>query len=138
MTVAPYLFFGGNCAEAMRFYERTLGGKLEIMTFADAPAGEAPPGIDASKIMHSSLTLDGGGLLMASDDPSLSEPEKARGVAISLDYPTTDDARRIFDALADGGETLMPMEKTFWSEGFGMATDRFGTMWMVSVASKDH
>ena len=39
----PYLFFDGNCADAIRFYEKALGGKLEMMMKAsEAPAGRLP------------------------------------------------------------------------------------------------
>jgi PhnB protein len=53
------------------------------------------------------------------------------GFSLSLQYPSADEARRIFDALAQGGEIRMPMQKTFWAETFGMLVDRFGTPWMV-------
>jgi len=103
----PYLFFDGNCAEAMRFYERTLGGKLEAMlTHAESPAAaQSPPG-----------NANGG----------------MKGFFLSLVYGTVDEAKRVFDTLANGGKVNMPMDKTFWVESFGMVVDRFGTPWMVS------
>ncbi|MDT4821181.1 hypothetical protein FQZ97_543450 [compost metagenome] len=55
---------------------------------------------------------------------------KGFGVALTLD--TVAEARRIFDAFADGGAVGMPFEKTFWVEGFGMVTDRFGTPWLIN------
>lgn len=53
------------------------------------------------------------------------------GFSLSLNYPTADEGRRVFDALAAGGKVHMPMGKTFWAEAFGMLVDRFGTPWMV-------
>jgi PhnB protein len=53
------------------------------------------------------------------------------GFALSLNFATPPEARRMFDALAAGGKVTMPMAKTFWAETFGMVTDRFGTPWMV-------
>jgi len=55
------------------------------------------------------------------------------GFGISIELPTADQARRVFDALAKSGSVTMPFDKTFWSEGFGMTTDRFGIPWMVGV-----
>jgi PhnB protein len=125
-----YLFFNGNCAEAMRFYERTLGGKIDMMmTYGESPHPEQCEGIPKNLVMHASMQLDGR-LLMASDTPP-AQAEPMAGFALSLNYPTADEARRVFDKLAEGGSITMPMAKTFWAEAFGMLTDRFGTPWMV-------
>ncbi|MEP7058659.1 MAG: VOC family protein [Caldimonas sp.] len=127
-----YLFFDGDCAEAMRFYERTLGGKLEaMMTHADAPPGMPSPPNMADRIMHARLAL-GSRVLMASDAMAGQPYNAMKGFSLSLGYATADEARRIFDAMAAGGQTTMPMQKTFWAEAFGMLIDRFGTPWMVS------
>ena len=126
-----YLFFDGTCADAMRFYERTLGGKLTLMTHAESPmAAQTPPG-SADRIMHARLDFDGG-MLMASDSMAGQPYEGMKGFSLSLIYPTAAEGRRMFDALAQGGHVIMPMQKTFWAEGFGMLVDRFGTPWMVN------
>ena len=130
-----YLTFDGTCAEAMRFYERTLGGKLEVlMTHAESPMNcdQLPPG-SADRIMHARLVLDGR-LLMASDSMIGQPFEGMKGFSLSLSYPTVAEARKVFDALAAGGQVTMPMQQTFWAEAFGMLVDRFGTSWMVNGA----
>lgn len=127
-----YLFFNGNCAEAMRFYERTLGGKLgPIMTYADSPEPEQCPAGARDLVMHASLVIDGRNLMASDVPPGMHEAKGMNGFALSLNYGSADEARRIFDALAEGGKVTMPMAKTFWAETFGMLTDRFGTPWMV-------
>ena len=126
-----YMFFDGNCADAMRFYERTLGGKLSLMTHAESPmAAQTPPG-SADRIMHARLDFDGG-MLMASDWMAGQPYGGMKGFSLSLIYPTAAEARRMFDTLAQGGQVTMPMDKTFWAEAFGMLVDRFGTPWMVN------
>jgi len=126
-----YLFFDGTCADAMRFYERTLGGKLSLMTHADSPmATQMPPG-SADRILHARLDFDGG-MLMASDSMAGQPYGGMKGFSLSLIYPTAAEARRMFDTLAQGGQVNMPMDKTFWAEAFGMLVDRFGTPWMVN------
>jgi len=128
-----YLTFDGNCADAMRFYERTLGGKLDLMTMGDSPmAAQTPPG-SADRIMHARLAFDGG-TLMASDAMAGDHYGGMKGFSLSLNYPKGgDEAKRVFDALAEGGKVTMPLDKTFWAEAFGMLVDRFGTPWMVNV-----
>lgn len=127
-----YLFFDGTCAEAMRFYEKTLGGKIEAMlTYGQSPEpGQCTPGSE-NLIMHARLLL-GDRALMASDTPpSQPKHQGMHGFGLSLNYPSAAEARRTFDALSPGGQVLMPMAKTFWAEAFGCVTDRFGTPWMV-------
>jgi PhnB protein len=130
MSLNAYLFFNGTCADAMRFYERTLGGKIEMMlTHAESPmADKTPPG--SAETRHSSPTAGGG----ASDGMIIrTRPDwVSMSVSLSLIYPTVGDAKRVFNALAAGGQVTMPMEKTFWAEAFGMLVDRFGTPWMIS------
>lgn len=126
-----YLFFDGDCAQAVRFYERVLGAKLQMMmTYGESPEPENCPAGSKDRIMHASLLLDGR-TLMASDVPADQPTPGMSGFALSLNYSTVDEARKTFDALADGGKVMMPMGKTFWAEAFGMLTDRFGTPWMV-------
>lgn len=125
-----YLFFDGTCAEAMRFYQAALGGKLDMMTYGQAPDPQQCPAGAKDLIMHASLAVDGR-TLMASDTPPGQASPGMSGFSLSLAYPAAADARRVFDQLAAGGKVTMPMNKTFWAEAFGMFTDRFGTPWMV-------
>lgn len=135
MSFSPYLFFSGNCAEAFRRYEEIFGGEVNVMTFADVPDGtETMPGATPDQVMHASLKL-GDSFLMGSDDPTGTGGPKS-GVAVAFTAPDAGDAKRVFDALGDGGEVTMPFSATFWSKGFGMCTDRFGVPWMVDTAGE--
>lgn len=126
-----YLFFNGTCADAMRFYHRTLGGEMQAMlTYAQSPDPAQCAAADKDRIMHACLVLDGR-MLMASDAPADKPVPPMGAVALSLSYPTAAEARRIFNALADGGEVSMPLAETFWVELFGAVTDKFGTPWMI-------
>ena len=137
MQFQPYLSFNGNCAEAMKFYEQVIGGKLDMMMkFKDAPepCGEMPPGSE-DRILHACLNYQDS-LLMASDSMPGQPYEGMKNVGIALTYPTPDDARPVFDALSEGGQVTMPMSETFWAKSFGMVTDRFGTTWLVNGGPK--
>jgi PhnB protein len=138
----PYLFFNGNCAEAMRFYEKALGGKLEMMMKAsEAPAEAGQPRADGNDmgdgVLHACVMVEGR-RLMASDWMSPEPYPGINGVSISLVYPTVEEARRKFDALAAGGKVIMPLGKTFWIESFGMLTDKYGANWMVNGGKPAH
>ena len=134
--VQPYLFFNGNCEQAVEFYRTALGAHVEMMMrFKDSPEphppGMVPPGHE-NKIMHTSFRV-GETTVMASDGCP-SEKTSFQGFSLSLTVPNETEADRAFAALSKGGQVKMPLTKTFWSPRFGMVEDRFGVGWMVSVA----
>jgi PhnB protein len=135
MTIEPYLFFNGRCDEAIEFYRKALGAEVSmLMRYKESPEppppGMVPAGWD-NKIMHSSLRV-GNATIMASD--GCSEGLNFQGFSLSLAVANETEAKRVFDALSDGGQVRMPLTKTFWSPCFGMVADRFGVGWMVTVA----
>lgn len=135
MSFNPYLFFGGDCAEAFRRYQEIFGGELQVMTHADRPGGtEAMPGAQPHHVMHAALQVDGA-LLMGSDDPTSDGGPKV-GVAVTYTAPDERTAERVFEALAEGGKVDMAFGPTFWSTGFGACNDRFGVPWLVDTAGQ--
>ena len=133
--VQPYLFFNGNCEQALNFYRKALGAEVEMMMrFKESPEpaepGMVPPGFE-NKIMHATFHI-GDTTLMASDGCS-AEKASFEGFSLALAVPSEAEADRAFAALAAGGQVRMPLAKTFWSPRFGMVTDRFGVGWMISV-----
>ena len=135
MQVQSYLFFDGRCEEAVEFYKKALGAKVEVlMRFKESPdpppPGMVPPNFD-DKIMHTSFRI-GDTVVMASDGCTDGKTN-FKGFSLSLAVAKEADADRYFNALADGGQVQMPLGKTFWSPRFGMVTDRFGVGWMINV-----
>ncbi|HEX6105935.1 MAG TPA: VOC family protein [Gemmatimonadales bacterium] len=131
MRFVPYLNFDGRCAEAFRFYERVLGGKIEgMITHGESPiAGEVPPEWH-NLVLHACLVI-GDQQLMASDSPP-GQHVRPQGLWVSVHVDGVEEAERVFQALAEEGEVTMPIGETFWSPRFGMCVDRFGTPWMVN------
>ena len=128
-----YLSFDGKCAEAFRFYEKALQGKIEAMIRAgDSPmAGEMPPEA-ADTIIHASLALEDGGNLYGGDCPGHMSYEGVKGVSMTLNYPTVEDATRVYNALLEGGTVTMPLQPAFWAKAWGMLVDRFGVAWIIN------
>ena len=132
MQATPYLFFNGNCAEAMDIYADILGGEI----VARMPASELPPEYPVANdrkdwVLHSELKF-GDGKIYASDS-IMGETSAMSGCSVMLSLATHDEALTAFNKLADGGEVEMPFAPTFWSAGFGTLTDRFGTKWMIGA-----
>ena len=134
--VQPYLFFGGQCEEALEFYRTTFGGELQMLTrYKESPEPHPSlPSCFGDKVMHASVKI-GETTVMASDGMCEGKPN-FEGFSLSITVPDEAEADRVFAALGEGGLVTMPLEKTFWAPKFGMLTDRFGVGWMVSVAHK--
>jgi len=131
-TFHPYLFFSGDCRQAFARYHEVFGGDLTVLTNDDIPEGDRMPGAAADAVMHAALALPGGGLLMGSDDPTGDGGPKT-GVAVNVSVADEGEAKRVFAALADGGEVQMALEPTFFSPAFGGLVDRFGVSWLVGA-----
>lgn len=133
MPFHPYLFFGGNCREAFTRYQEIFGGELFVMDGKDAPPGEQPiPADKAHYVLHAALQFEGH-LLMGSDNPMTENFGPVSGMMVSFSTPDAGEAKRVYDALAEGGTQTQPMIETFFSPAWGMVTDRFGTPWMVGA-----
>lgn len=138
MHVQSYLFFNGQCEEAVEFYKQALGAEvIMLMRFKESPdvppPGMIPDGWD-DKVMHSSFRI-GETTVMASDGSSQGQ-SNFHGFSLSLAVSSAAEADRYFNALADGGQVQMALDKTFWSSRFGMVTDRFGLGWMIIVVDE--
>ena len=137
--IQPYLFFDGQCEEAIEFYKGAVGAEVNmVMRYKESPE-PPPPGcgpVDPNKIMHANFRI-GETDIMASDGRATGKP-KFEGFALSFTAPTPAAAEKAFNALAKGGKVEQPLGKTFFSERFGMVVDRFGVFWMVLVTPKSH
>ena len=133
MQLNPYLTFNGNCEAAFKFYAKVLGGKIEaMMPFKGTPAEKHMPAGWGKKILHASLVVDDGNVLMGSDaggGPIRGHEGHLRGAGRSR---TRRKARASSRRCRLKGRCEMPFQETFWSSGFGMLVDQFGTPWMIN------
>lgn len=134
-TVNPYLNFDGNTEEAFTFYRSVFGGEfLAVVRFRDF--GDNAMGVpekDLDRIAHIALPI-GTNVLMGTDAlESLGQSlTVGNNFYITLEAETADEADGLFEELAAGGRTEMPLQRTEWAEKYGMCSDRFGVQWMVS------
>lgn len=130
MKLETYLNFGGNCAQAFRFYEEHLGAKIDsLMKFSEMPGPvKAPPGMEDG-VLHARITI-GDTVIMASDvQPDRYKPMRSAYLCLAVD--SDGDAERIFALLSDGGEVFMPVQQTFFASRFAQLRDKFGISWMI-------
>lgn len=128
MKMNPYVNFAGKCAEAFRYYEKHLGGKIGMMMlFSQAPDQTNIKPELKDNVLHARITI-AGVELMGSDGPNA---QPMRSAYLSLTVESDAEAERIYSALSDGGEILMPIQETFFASRFGQTRDRFGINWMI-------
>ena len=138
-SVNIYLTFNGNCEEAFNFYKSVFGGEFPyIGRFKDMPPGEGDPKLkpgEENRVMHVSLPISRETMLMGSDTGGDWGAGYLQGnnFTISVTAESKAEADKLFNGLSAGGKVTMPLSKTFWSDHFGMLTDKFGISWMVSV-----
>lgn len=131
----PYLSFSNNCEEAFNFYKSAFGGEFSsFVRFKDMPMeGFESPAHELEKIMHVSLPISEGYVLMGSDTPeAMGSANPGNTVALSLSVGSKEEADSLFAKLSAGGTITMPMDNAPWGAYFGMLTDKFGFNWMVS------
>src|SRR6187402_359042 len=133
MTINPYLNFKGNTEEAFNFYKSVFGGEFTVLQrFKDVPNSGMPPE-DQDKLMHVSLPI-GSNILMGTDAVGLQGNNFNMGnnFQLSVAVDSKEEAEKMFNGLAAGGEIKMPLQETFWAPAFGMLNDKFGIQWMVN------
>lgn len=137
-TANIYLTFNGNCEEAFNFYKSVLGGEFTFMgRFGDMPSeagGDTIPDDQKNRVMHVSLPLSKGTVLMGSDTGGewAADFKQGNNFSVSLTANSRGETDRLFSELSAGGTVTMALGDTFWGDYFGSLTDKFGINWMIS------
>ncbi len=128
MQMTTYVNFAGTCAEAFRYYEQHLGGRITmLMTHGDSPDQSRVNPDWKNQVLHARISLAGTELTGA----DIPKAEPMRSAYLTLNVDSDAEADRIFDALSDGGTVFMPIQETFFASRFGQLRDRFGINWMI-------
>jgi PhnB protein len=144
-SVSIYLNFPNQTEEAFNFYKSVFGTEFMddgIMRFKDIPPQEGMPALpeeDQNLVMHVTLPILGGYLLMGSDAPESMgfKVNKGNNVYINLMPDTRDETRRLFKALSEGGEVEQELQDMFWGDYYGSCKDKFGVQWMFNCSEKE-
>ena len=127
MRLDVYVNYRGTCEEAFRFYETLLGGRITgIVRHGQQPNPNIPADW-GEKVLHARIEI-GNAVLMGADIP---HAEPMRSAYLTLGFDSEAEAERAYDALREGGEVFMKMERTPFANRFAMVRDRFGASWML-------
>ncbi len=135
-NITTYLNFNGRCEEALNFYTKILGARVEgMMRFKDAPPNSSCTPANENKVMHSAFWI-GDTMLMATDGMLNGENVKFDGFTLTINAKDKAEVDKHLAALSDGGAITMPASETFFAERFGMAKDKFGVHWIAIKQKK--
>jgi len=135
--VNPYINFNGNTEEAFKFYQNVFGGELQLVRFKDLKDDNmGVTGDNLNKIAHVALPIGENTLLMGDDGPAVfGQPfSENSNFSINLEAESAEETEQLFNALSEGGQEDMPLQRTEWAEKFGICTDQFGVKWLTSYA----
>ena len=128
-----FINFDGNCREAVEFYAKTFKSTVNhLMTYSQVPPSEnyVVPEADKDRVMYAGIPL-GDIVMMFSDVPSGSKFIQGNNISLTYSVDSKEEVTRIFNELKEGGEVLMELQPTFYSELYGMVKDKFGIIWQV-------
>lgn len=134
-AINPYLNFDGQTREAMMFYAKCLDADLHMQSFKEA--GMDTPGAE-DRVLHARLSRAGSStVIMASDSQPGMPVQPGNYCWLSVDCDDEAEQDRMFSSLSEGGEVVMPLDKTFWGARFGMLRDKYGIGWMFNLELKE-
>ncbi|MCL1853301.1 MAG: VOC family protein [Peptococcaceae bacterium] len=139
MQLELFINFDGNCREAVDFYAKVFNSSVNnLMTYGDAPPDPdyTVPEADKNRIMYAGVPI-GNIVVMFSDVPTGSEFVSGNNINPTISTENKDDVTQMFNDLKEGGEVLMELQQTFFSEWFGMVKDKYGVTWQILQFSQE-
>lgn len=135
MQLDTYVFFSGDCADALALYQAAFGAQIDtLIRFRDTPDAANVPAEWHDKVMHAVFSV-GSSQVMVSDGQFGQPPKEYHGFTFSIAANDVESGERSFNMLSEGGTIITPWQSTFFTAGFGMLKDRFGVPWLINVVS---
>jgi PhnB protein len=136
MRLFNYLYFDGNCKEALPWYQQIFDGKVsELVHYGKSPM--AVEEMYKERIMHAKLSF-GEITMMLSDAMPSQQVSFGSNLFMSLDFDSLQKMEEVFEKISKGGNVLMPLKDMFWGARFGMVKDRFEVNWMFNFNHEAH
>lgn len=131
LSTTPYINFGGHAREAMEFYQKALGGKLDLLAFNQD--GAPQPAGPEDRIMHAYLASDGAAI-MGTDGMAEYPATVGDNFAVALSGSDRERLTNAFNMLSEGGKVKQDLKDESWGDTFGWLEDKFGINWMVNIS----
>ena len=133
MKLELFFYFDGNCREAVEFYAKVFRSEVSnLMTYRDAPGSPDNPvsEADRDRIIYAGVAV-GDMVVMFSDGPSGFPVVAGNNISPTVSTDDKNEVERLYGELKEGGEVLMELQQTFFSELYGMVKDKYGIIWQI-------
>jgi predicted 3-demethylubiquinone-9 3-methyltransferase (glyoxalase superfamily) len=128
--INTFLMFEGRAEEAMTFYTSLFAdsGIVSLSRYGDE--GPGAPG----SVVHAVFSL-AGQTFMCIDSYVNHAFGFTPATSLWVTCDTEAEIDRLFAALSEGGQVLMPLDAYPFSPRYGWLNDRFGVSWQLSLAA---
>ncbi|HTQ66296.1 MAG TPA: VOC family protein [Puia sp.] len=130
LNLTPFLLFDGNCAEAMTFYQKCLGGELKLTRVEETPMKARMPKEVHHRVANAYLKSDA---IEFSATDWLHPTRKFRQgntVAMYINGGAYNEMKEIFDRLSEGADKdLLDALREMPFGIYGHLADKFGIHW---------
>ena len=121
MMLTTALNFNGKAEEALSLYAKVFEYELK---------SEDIHKWDSGLIAHAEIIIYGNKLMLADME---FDNESFAGFSLAINLTEIDEITRVYSALSDGAEIIMPLSKVEWSECYGLLKDKFGVTWQFNL-----
>jgi len=131
--ITPCLWLNDQAEQAAAFYVQVLPAGRIVGTSRYPESIDNPSGRPRGSVSTVEFEVAGQRFTALNGGPVF---ELNPSISFFVHVDTPADAERLYSALVEGGEALMPLGKYPWSERYGWAKDRFGVSWQVIAGSR--
>lgn len=138
MSVQAYIYFHGNCKEAVKFYSDVFKtNEPKILLYGDVPGPSDFEQDEATKqlVLHTNLMISGS-MVMFSDVPPGVPYTIGNNISLTVVSKEDNELREAYDKLKEGGTVLMELQETFWSKCYASVIDKYGINWQLSLEAE--
>jgi len=138
--ITPNLWFDKNAEEAAAFYTSAFPkGKVGTKTYYPE-AGKEIHGMDAGTLLTVDFEIDGYKFLALNGGPVFTFTP-ALSFMVNFDPSRDPEAREdlddVWEALAEDGSVLMPLQEYPFSKRYGWIKDKYGVTWQLILTNPE-
>ena len=137
MKLKVHLVFPGTCEEALNFYNEALNGEVSFLFRKKEDKTWQAADADKEKISH--MVVKTPHFEIAGEDANHDDKVIiGNNNKLVIVFYDLQECERVFNAFAKNGIVTMPFQKTFFCDGMGEVTDKYGIPWIIMMTDEGY